>query len=120
MSFTRNAPVYAEGKKIAEIEKAQYELESGDEPQFTDAGVVWSNGRITSKITCDCIIPQPGMTTRLTTMLLQKKTVRIGIVVDGQMHQIPMRPMRAKFDSDTKTGSLKGSFEFNGAEPDVT
>jgi hypothetical protein len=120
MAFTRNAPVYAESKKIAEISKANYALESGDEAQFTDAGVVWSNGQITSKISCDCIVPVAGMTTRLIAAFLQKQTVRIGIVVDGQMHQIPMRPMKAEYDTDAKTGALTGKFEFNGAQPDVT
>lgn len=120
MAVFRSAPIYAEGKKIAEIESGDYDIDSGDEQVNLTDGVDYTNGQITTKMTCNVIVPVSGMTTRLVSYLVQKQPVLIGIFVDGQMHQVTMRPMRANYKTDSKSGKLTGSFEFNGGAPELT
>ena len=121
MATIRSASVYFEGKKIAEIESAEYDIESGDEPHHgTDGLLGWSKGQITTKFTANVIVPVAGMTTTLESALLTKKQVTLGWAAGGKLHQATCNPMRANYKSDSKTGSLKGTFEFQGGQPDVT
>jgi hypothetical protein len=121
MQIIRSAVVQFKGKKIAEIETADYEINGGDEPHFGQDGLLgYSQGAITTKISCNVVVPVAGMTTTLEDALLRKQIVTIGWLGNGKLHQIDMLPMQAKYTSDTKAGSLKGSFEFSGGKPDVT
>jgi hypothetical protein len=117
----RAAAVYARGKKVAEVESADYTIDSGDEAHHGTEGLLgFSKGQITTKITTNVIIPVAGMTSTLEGALLNKETLTIGWVGGGKMHQIDMNPMTASYKSDSKSGSLKGTFEFHGGKPDVT
>lgn len=121
MATIRAASVYFKGKKIAEIETADYDIEGNDEPQHGSEGLMgWSKGQITTKITTNVIVPVSGMTTTLESALLNKEQVNIGWAGGGKLHQIDMNVMNAKYKSESKNGSLKGTFEFSGGKPDVT
>jgi hypothetical protein len=122
MATIRNAAVYFGGKKVAEIETADYDIDSGDEPQHgTDGLLGYSNGQVTTKITCNVIVPVSGLTVTIEDALVNKRPVLIGWLGGGKMHQIKdMRVMRASYKSDSKAGSLKGTFEFNGGAPNIT
>ena len=117
----RQAPIYFKGKKIAEIETADYEINGNDEPAFGSDGLLgFTSGAMTTRITCNVIVPVAGLTSTLTAALLAKEQVTIGVLVDAKLHQIDMQPMTARFQSDSKAGSLKGSFEFQGGAPEAT
>ena len=121
MAVFRQAPVFFKGKKIAEIESAKYNIATNREAQIGAEGYMGhSKGPIITKISANCVIPVSGMTSRITTALLTGESVTIGIAVDGQLHQIDMTATTADFDTDTKSGNLKGSFEFEGGQPEVT
>lgn len=122
MATIRKAEVYFNGKKVAEIESAEYEIDSGDEAQHGAEGVMgFSKGQITTKITANVIVPVAGLTTTLESALLNKLPVTLGWAAGGKIHQIPdMNTMKASYKTDSKAGTLKGSFEFNGGAPDVT
>jgi hypothetical protein len=114
----RSAPIFFKSKKVAEIESADYEINSNDEDQFGSEGWMGSSsGATTTSITCNVIVPVAGLTVTLTTALLNKEQVQIGVAVDGKLHQIDMQPKTAKFTTDSKTGTLKGSFMFSGGAP---
>ena len=117
----RSASVYFEGKKIAEIESADYTIDSGDEPHHGQEGLYgFSKGQITTKVSTNVIVPVSGLSTTLESALLQKKQVNIGWAAGGKLHQITMNVMSCNYKSDSKSGSLKGTFEFHGGAPDVT
>lgn len=121
MPTIRAASVYFKSKKIAEIESADYSIDSGDEAHHGAEGLLgFSKGQITTKITANVIVPVAGTTTTLESALLNKETVNIGWAAGGKLHQVDMNPMNCSYKSDAKTGSLKGSFEFHGGKPDVT
>lgn len=121
MATIRAASVYFKGKKVAEVESADYTIDSGDEAHHaTDGGLGFSKGQITTKITTNVVIPVSGMTTTLESALLTKQQVTIGWAAGGKLHQIDMNPMTVNYKSDAKSGSLKGTFEFHGFAPDVS
>lgn len=121
MTTFRSAPIYFKGKKIAEIESGDYTIDSGDEPQHgTDGLMGFSKGQITTKVTANVVVPVAGLTTTLEAALLNKDTVTIGVAVGGKLHQIDMNPMTCSYKSDSKAGTLKGTFEFHGGKPDVS
>ena len=116
----RNAPIYFKGKKIAEIETASYEINSGDEAQIgTDGYLGHSKGAITSKFDANVIVPVAGLGVTVTDALLRKEDVNIGFFADGKMHQAECRTTTARFDSDSRAGKLTGTFSFEGGKPET-
>ncbi len=120
MATIRSAAVQFKGKKIAEIETADYTISSGNEAQHGSDGLLgFSSGQVSTKIVCNVIVPVAGLSTTLEDALLRKLTVTIGWIGGGKLHQIDMKVMEANYKSDSKVGSLKGTFNFEGGEPDV-
>lgn len=120
MATIRAAVVQFKGKKIAEIESADYTISSGDEAQHgTDGLLGYSKGQIITKIVCNVVVPVAGLSTTLESALLSKQGVTIGWIGGGKLHQIDMNPMECNYKSDSKSGSLKGTFNFEGGAPDV-
>jgi hypothetical protein len=121
MQTFRAAVMQFKGKKIAEMEGGEYEINSGDEPHFGPDGLLgFGEGPISTKMVCNVVIPVAGMTSTLEDALLRKQVVTMGWIGNGKLHQVDMKPINAKYTTDTKTGSLKGTFEFQGGKPDVT
>jgi len=121
MATFRAVPIYFKGKKIAEIESADYTISSGDEAQHGSDGVLgYSKGQTTTKLVCNVVVPVAGMSSTLEAALLNKETVTMGLAIGGKLHQIDMNPMECNYKSDSKAGTLKGTFNFEGGAPDVT
>ncbi len=118
----RHASIAHNGKKVAEVMSNSYTITAGGEDLFGDDG--WqgmSDGAIVCKLSADMLVPVKGISTSLLTALLQQKYVQMRIsLIDGKIHQVTMKITEAKFDSDAKSGNLKGSFSFSGGKPDVT
>jgi hypothetical protein len=111
MATVRNAPVYQNGKKIAEIESADFEEMDGGEPQIGSEGYIDdSDGPITSTLSCNTILPVAGMTVRIR---VGQRYV-MGIFIDGELKQCRMKCRKAKYTTDSKNGTAKGQFEFGG------
>jgi len=121
METIRAAGIYFKGKKVAEIESSDYTISSGGEAQHgTDGLLGYSNGQGMTKIVANTVVPVRGLSVTFVGALLKKETVVVGWTGGGQLHQIEMKILEANFKSDSKSGSLKGTFNFEGGEPDVT
>jgi hypothetical protein len=117
----RAAAVTFKGKKIAELKSAKYSISSGDEAQHGSEGVMgYSKGQVMTKISADVVVPVAGLSTTLESALLNKQTVTIGWIGGGKLHQIDMNPMDCEYTSDSKSGALSGTFNFEGGAPDVS
>lgn len=112
--IVRAAPIYLNGKKIAEIESGDFEVMDSGEPVVTIEGYQDdSDGAITSTMTCNTILPVAGMTTPI--QAGQRYTM--GIFINGKNYQARMKCRKAKYSTDTKNGTSKGQFEFGGGPP---
>lgn len=120
----RNASIFAGNKKVAEFENVTYTISAGDEPQFGDVDggfITYSDGSVTTKLSATGVVPVPGMTYDYTSQLMIHNDVDVGIaLINGHIHQITMRVLSAEFDSDVKSGTLKGKFELGGGQPRIT
>lgn len=117
MATVRAAPIYQNGKKVAEIESGDFEESDGGEPQITIEGYVDdSDGPITSTLTCNTILPVAGMTVNIE--VGQRYTM--GMFINGKMKQCRMKCRKAKYSTDAKNGTAKGQFEFGGGKPTST
>jgi len=114
MTVVRNAPIYQNGKKIAEVETGDLEVRDGGEPQIGAEGYLDdSDGPITSTLTCNTILPVAGMTVRIAV----GGRYTMGMFIDGVMKQARMKCRMAKYTTDSKNGTAKGQFEFGGGQP---
>lgn len=120
-NIIRPFPLYFRKKKVAEIQTGTYDITPGDEEQIGAEGVLgYSDGATVTKIETDCIVPVRGMKSRIIDALLKKQYAQVGVMVDGQFHQIDMRVTHGTYSWDHKTGRAMGKFTFSGGEPDVT
>jgi len=112
--IVRNAPIYKDSKKIAEIESGDLEVRDGGEPQIGAEGYIDdSDGPITSTLTCNTILPVAGMTVRINV----GERYTMGMFIDGKLKQCRMKCRMAKYSTDSKNGTAKGQFEFGGGKP---
>jgi len=119
-SLIRAAPIYLNGKKIAEVSDGSYDITSGDESHIATEGYLGhSDGATTVKINANCIIPVKGTGVALDDLILNKRYFSIGLPVNGKFHQIDCRMVTANYKWDFKTGSLTGAFAMEGGSPDL-
>jgi hypothetical protein len=118
----RAASLYIDGSKVAEVEGSDYDLTGGDEAQFGAEGYMGhSEGAITTKVSCNGIIPVAGMKVDIVSIFLKKKDVSISMAsISGKIHKITMRCTNANVKSSHRNGTQNGSFTFEGGEPSVT
>jgi hypothetical protein len=116
--------IYANNKKVAEQETLSYTGKDGGEAVYGDVPggfITYTQGAVDTEITCTEIIPVPGSTFDFVAALLNHTPLTIALsIVDGNIHQISMRCLDYKFDSDVQKGMLKGSFTFRGGSPSVS
>lgn len=113
--------LFVGGKKVGTMESGDYSIAGNDEEHITAEGWSMSDGQTTSSINVNTIVPVDGKTKALVDALLGKKYIKVQTgVVDGEIHSITMRATSAKYNTDHKTGSLKGAFEFKGGKPTRT
>ncbi len=114
MAVVRSAPIYQNGKKIAEIETGTLTVRDGGEPQVGQEGYIDdSDGPITSTLSCNTILPVAGMTVRINV----GERYTMGMFVDGKLKQCRMKCREAEYQTDSKNGTAKGKFEFGGGKP---
>lgn len=115
--IVRAAPIYQNGKKIAEIESGELDVMDSGEPQVTTEGYQDdSDGAITSTLKCNTILPVAGMTVNI--IVGQRYTM--GIFINGKTQQARMKCRKATYSTDAKNGTAKGQFEFGGGPPTTT
>jgi len=113
--------VYVESRKIAEIESGTYEHMSGDEAQTGSDGYLGhSDGTEMVKLQFSTVTPAKGHAKDLRIIIMQKKDVQVGIQVDGKFEQFEGRLTSRTYNFDSKTGSCKGQFTFEGGKPEAT
>lgn len=117
MSTVRAAPIYLNGKKVAEIESGKFEEMDGGEPLITQEGYVDdSDGPITSTLSCSTILPVAGMTVDIRV----GTRYTIAIFINGKTRQARMKCRKATYSTESKTGVAKGDFEFGGGQPTIS
>ena len=117
----RAAPLYMNGKKIAEVSDGTYDISSNDESHITTDGYAGhSDGAATTKINANTIVPVKGMQTAVDDALVNKRYVSMSILMNGKIHQIDMRLVNGNYKWDFKSGSCAGSFSFEGGAPEIT
>jgi hypothetical protein len=114
----RSASILVNSRKVAECESNNYDVASGDEAQVgTDGYLGHSDGATMSKLTLNAIIPVAGMEIRVKTLIDTKAYCTVSVIVDGDAEQVVGRFVSRSYASDSKAGSLKGVFNFEGGEP---
>ncbi len=118
----RSASIFLNQKKMGTIEGIKYTYSTGDEDQFGDPGYIGaSDGAATSSISCNGIVPLPGMEMDIMAAMQNKADFDIALgVVNGKIHQVTMRGKKCEFTGSQKAGTLMGDFEFSGGEVSIT
>lgn len=112
--------VFIDSKMIGTLESSDYEIAGNDEEHITAQGWSASDGQTTSKINANTAVGIDGDTSYLVDAILKKKYLKVQTgIVDGKIHFVVMRCMNAKYNTDHKSGSLKGAFAFSGGKPSV-
>lgn len=118
----RSASVFLQGKKWGQIEGIKYEYTTGDEAQFGDPGYIGhSDGAGTTTIDCTGIIPVTGQDIDIYSAMQQRLYLEMDLApVNGKIHHVTVRPVKAGVTGSQKAGTLMGDFSFAGGEPTIT
>ncbi len=110
--------IYFNGKKLGQMHQAKFTLQSGDEPQFGDGGLLgYSDGASQTMLTCTAIQPATTqMDVDLPNLLIGKQDIDVAIPIGPNIYTATFRTIKAEYDTDQKTGRLEGNFEFGGGE----
>ena len=110
--------LFFNGKKLGQMHQAKFTLQSGDEPQFGDGGFVgMSDGAATSTVSATTIVPATkALDFDLVGALQNKQDVDVAVPIGPNIFMVTVRTTKAEFDTDQKTGTLSGNFEFMGGE----
>ncbi len=119
-TLIRAAPIYLDGKKIAEVSSGSYDVASGDEAQIGSDGYLGhSDGATTTRFSFDCIIPVKGMAVKVDDLILNKRYFSLGLPVNGKFHQVDARMTGASYKWDHRNGTFMGTFSAEGGAPDI-
>lgn len=121
MQRIKSFKIYLDGEMVGTSETADYAIMGNDEQHVTAEGVNYSDGTVTTEVNVNTIVVVTGRTQKVTQAILKKKnmTVQVGLV-DGQIHRIDMRCLEHRFNTDHKSGGLKGAFKLGGGAPEIT
>ena len=110
----RGSPVYWNGKKIAEVQKSNYQIKGGVTQEIGAEGFLGNAlGPILTMLKLDCAVPVEGMTTRLQV----QQSGKLGVIADGKQHLIDATVNDVTYDSDNASGKNTASFDFSGGQP---
>jgi hypothetical protein len=114
----RPTAIFINSRKVAEVESNNYDVASGDEAHVGTEGYMGhSDGATMSKLTLNTIVPVLGMEIRVKQLIDNKQYCTVSVIVDGDAEQIEGRFVSRSYSSESKSGSLKGVFNFEGGAP---
>lgn len=115
------AQVYVDSLKVGEIESATITINNNNERMDGAEGVVGlSDGNQHGDIEARVIHPTPGTaaTSKLMSLLFSQSYCSIAYVLQGKQIVAKYKVTQARFESDSRTGTLRGTFNFmNGGPP---
>jgi hypothetical protein len=115
----RNASVYINSRKVAEIESGTYEHNSGDEAQFGSEGWMGhSDGAGITRLTFNTVVPAVGHEITFSNIIKNKEYAQVAVIIDGRAELLTMRIMSRSYNFDSRAGTVKGAFTAEGGEPE--
>lgn len=121
MDPIRNFSLYIAGKKVGVARGHTYDIHGNNQLEVGDGKVIGiAQGVTTTALKSDLIVPVKGTGIDLKKYLLQKNPVDVALgIVDGKIHKVEMYLMDMSYVTEMANGSLTGSMDFQGAEPDL-
>lgn len=119
-SFIRPAPIYYNGKKVAEIREGTYEISTNDQREITADGYIGhTDGAETSDVQMTMVVPVPGISITALPDMLAKRYVTIGIYEDGKLHNLEGRITKMAYSWNHEKGENRVVGSFEAGKPDL-
>jgi len=117
-SIIRPAPIYYNGKKVAEVREGTFEVDSNDVREITSEGYIGhTDGATTSSVQMTLVVPVEGISITALPDMLAKKYVKIGILTDGHMSLMEGRIVKMSYTWNHEKGEMRCSGSFEAGEP---
>ena len=119
------ASIWHDSKKIGMAESGDITFEESGELEFADFGegheLGSPDGIIRTNISLQTIVAVSGETANLTLSLLHRRYVRLVLeTVDGFSVDVVARHRSVRYQWEHKTGTQRGTFDFQGGKPLLT
>lgn len=119
-SIIRPAPVYKDGKKVAEVREGTYEVDSNDVREITSEGYIGhTDGATTSMMQMTMVVPVEGLSITALPDMLAKKYVKIGVFTDGHMHLMEGRIVKMSYTWNYEKGEMRCTGHFESGQPQL-
>lgn len=116
----KRAQVYVDSLKVGEIENATLTVNNNNERMDGAEGVVGiSDGNQHGDIEARVIHPTPGTvaTNKLLDLLMNQAYCSIAFYFQGQQIVAKYKVNQARFETDSRSGTLRGTFNFMNGGP---
>ncbi len=116
-----NASIFVDGVHLGFMQTYDYSVAAGGEDVFNDTGYDGATeGHVSSKLSCDGMIPVGGDTTQIEKKVLSKTTVTVTISpVNGCMHILSMIFKDFSHKGDAANRTDKVTFNATGGAPEI-
>ncbi len=116
----RAAPIYWNGKKIAEAYDLDYKIKTGRTKLVGAEGYYGhSKGAVEVSATVNVVVPVKGVSFAMVETALNQDDVVIGITINGKVHQITMAVTENGMKSNVEKGTVEGTLTLEGGMPDL-
>lgn len=119
----KRMPIFIDSQMVAEAENATVRINTNGERQHAQEGVIAiSTGNLEVEISCSTIrtVTPGGGHSKMEDALFNQSVVTASAKIGSKMLVCPVKWVSGEFSSDSRTGTLKGSFTANNAgNPDL-
>lgn len=111
--------VFYNKKRVAELQKFKYKIKNGSGQELADSGAYNTDGKVTTEISADMIVPVTGLSISAVKDLIEQRNAEIVLgVVDGRLHVVDdARPIDVEIEGDIPSGKQTAAFNWQGGEP---
>lgn len=119
-AIIRPAPIYFNGKKVAEIREGSYEVDSNDQREITSEGYIGhTDAATTSQVQMTLVVPAAGLSIEALPAMLAKRYVKIGLFTDGKFHSMEGRIVKMSYTWNHDKGEMRCTGSFESGAPDL-
>jgi hypothetical protein len=117
----KHASIFYNDKKVATMTSCKVKIKNGSGQEIADGGVYNTDGRVTSEISCDNIVPVTGMGVPMIKDLIAQKNAVISIgLLDGAIFIFDdCRPTDVEISNDVASGKQTAAHNWMAGAPKI-
>ncbi len=118
----KHASIFYNDRRVATMTGCKVKIKNGSGQELADGGVYNTDGRVTSELSCDNIVPITGMGIPMIKDLVDQRNAAITVgLLDGKLFVFDdCRPTDVEVSSDVSSGKQTAAFNWIAGAPKIS